>query len=530
MSARLRGIIVLVCDQLRADHLGFGGNRDVATPALDRLASGSVVFDRAYVANPTCMPNRVTISTGRWPSVHGTRTNGVTLDWNANTLMRTLRRAGWATSAVGKLHFQNMGWPWEPHEIEDMVRTDPLLLDPQAQDAVLHDRPTDWDRWEDHARHAQAMIEMPPDYYGFETVDLVVGHGDAPSGHYLHWARERGVDPQAVGGYARAREKYAGWDEVWRSEVPVAAHPTTYVTERLVERLEGLAAGSRPFFLFGSFPDPHHPYAPPAPYWARYDPAAVGVPDSFDAAHEGLPEHVQRILDARGRPGDRTYTWAPDEDQLRHSLAAEYGLISFIDDGVARLLARLDDLGLQDEVAIVFTSDHGDLFGDHGLMLKHGVHYAGLTRVPLSIRRPGAAPGRIADLTSSADICPTVLELAGVPAFRGIQGRSLVPHLGGQAATGLDDRALIVEEEHPFGLLGLPAPVRIRTLLTRDARLTLYSGQRFGELYAHDDDPLELHNRWDDADAGGLRGALTERLARELLVLGDTGIAPIASA
>ena len=102
-------IVLIVTDQHRADHFGFGGNATVQTPHLDALAARGAVFDRAYVANPICMPNRASILTSRVPSVHGSRYNGIPLVWNSNTFVRRLAAAGYATSLVGKAHFQNMG-------------------------------------------------------------------------------------------------------------------------------------------------------------------------------------------------------------------------------------------------------------------------------------------------------------------------------------------------------------------------------------------------------------------------------------
>lgn len=524
MSADLRGIVVLCCDQLRADHLGFGGNPDVRTPHLDALAARSVVYDEAYVANPTCMPNRATIMTGRWPSVHGSRTNGLPLDWRADTFARVLRRAGWSTAAAGKLHLQNMGWPWEDYEVDDIRATNPLTFDERTGDAVRTGLPDGWDTYEDFDRHLGGYVTVPPDYYGFDRVDLVVGHADAPSGHYRHWVRERGLDIDAVAGYENARRRYAGWDEVWQSEVPAELHPTTFVAEHLVARLHEMAAGDAPFLLFGSFADPHHPFSPPAPYFGMYDPAAVHLPATFEHDHALSPPHIRMMLAERGRPRVRTACWAPDEHQLRAALAAEYGLITFIDDAVGRVLETIDTLGLTDRVAVVFTSDHGDMLGDHGLMLKHAVHYRALTRVPLTLHVPGGPTGRTSALTSSADLAPTLIELAGLVPFRGIQGRSLVGD-GGAGRT-----ALVVEEEHLFGIRGLPAPIALRTLVTPEARLTIYERQPFGELYDRTVDPDERVNRWDDPAAAGLRAAMTERLVREMLGLADRGIAPRASA
>lgn len=526
--SRVRGVVVLVADQLRADHLGFGGG-PMQTPHLDALAATGTVFEQAYVANPTCMPNRSTIATGRWPSAHGTRTNGVTLDWDAQTFMRSMRSAGWRTAAVGKLHFQTMGWPYDKEQLADMATGAPELLDPVVPDAAPRPRPPGWDSFEDFDRHLAERVPMPEDYYGFDSVDLVVGHGDAPSGHYAHWARERGLDPATVRMLGDALVNYPGWDQVYQSEVPVELHPTSYVTERALARLEEIAAGDTPFCLFVSYPDPHHPFAPPGDYWHRVDPASVPLPPTFFDQHEASPAHVRHILAERGRPAsDPTMTWSPNEGQYREALSAELGLVALLDDSIGQILGRLDALGLTDETAVVFTADHGDLFGDHGLMLKHFVHYRGVTRVPLVLRVPGAPVGRSGALVSSADIAPTLLELGGLQRYLGLQGASLEPIVDGRV---MDIRSrLLVEEDQPFGIPGLKGPVRMRTLLTEDARLTVYGGHGTSELYHHTEDPEETTNLADTIDGAGLQARMTAALTEELISLADCGTRPAASA
>lgn len=523
----VRGVVVFVADQVRADHLGFGGG-PMATPHLDGLADTGLVFDRAYAANPTCMPNRATIATGRWPMAHGTRTNGVTLDWDAETFMRAMQRDGWHTAAAGKLHFQTMGWPYEGEQLADMRRYNPENLDASMPDAAPRRRPAGWDDSERADLHRAAYLPMPPDYYGFDHVDLVVGHGPTPSGHWPHWARERGLDPEMVRTMADPAS-VAGWDQIFRPAVPVELHPTTYVTEKSLDRLEQFAATDEPFLLFVSYPDPHHPFAPPGDYWGRIDPASVVLPDTFYDAHEGSPAHVRQMIAERGRPAeDPTLTWSPTAEQYREALAAELGLIALMDDSIGRILQRITDLGLADDTAVVFTADHGDMFGDHGLMLKHFVHYRAVTRVPLVIRMPGAATGRSDALVSSADLAPTLLDLGGLPRWRGIQGASLAPVLDGRTAQVRS--RLLIEEDQPFGLAGMPGPVRMRTLLTETARLTTYGRPGTRELYDHESDPDELTNLAQEGEGLPLLHSLTQDLAEELVDLADTGIRPPASA
>jgi arylsulfatase A-like enzyme len=531
---RRPNVLVIVADQLRADHLGFGGNSVVRTPHLDALAARGTVFENATVANPTCMPNRASLATGRWPSAHGTRCNGIPLDPESRTLMRSLADSGYRTIGVGKLHHQNMGWDFEPDQQEEIRETAPLLLDEHSADARQRGGAEGWDRWEDRRAHEERFIPLPSDYYGYGHVDLVVGHGDHPGGHYLHWARERGLDPDVVGGRDNSDALYPGWDQVYRTAIPAELHPSTYIGEKAVEHLKDAAGQDAPFFLFVSFPDPHHPFSPPEGYDGLYSPDDIPLPLGFEQDHSRSPQHIQQMVARRGCPGsDPTMTWAATADQYRHAAAAQYGLITLMDEQIGRILAELEVQGLSDDTVVVFTADHGDLFGDHGLMLKHFSHYRAVTNVPLVVALPvsfgAVGDGRRSDaLVSSPDLVPTLMELTGAAPFRGIQGKSFARILRGEAQTHRE--ALLVEEDQPFGLPGLPGPVRMRTVITPRGRLTRYFGSGTSELYDHRADPGELENLAGRPEHGDLERQLTEALVVEMAGVADEGTAPTAAA
>ena len=517
-------VVVIIADQLRADHLGHEGVQPVRTPNIDGIAAAGTRFSRALVANPVCMPNRATIMTGRWPSAHGLRTNGLPLDPEARTFVGVLRGAGWATAAVGKLHLQPMGWPFEEFQLEEIKEAMPALWE-QAVERFG----TDWVSWEDYERHAAGPVTLPADYYGFDDVALTVGHGDRMSGNYVEWARERGWDPMSQTGVESSSDVYPAWQQVYESAVPAELHPTSYVTEQAVQRLERFAESGERFCLYVSFPDPHHPFAPPAGYWKRHDPAYVHVPASFHDDHAASPDYVRRIVAQRGMPNeDPTMTWAPTEEQYRHALAAELGSIEFIDDSVGRILHALDRLELAEDTLVVFTADHGDVFGDHGLMLKHFTHYRGVVRVPLIFRGPGVVPQRCDALVSSADIAATILEVAGVPAIPESQGTTLAPVLSGGSGPLRD--VLLVEEDQPFGLDGLPGPVRIRTVITDRLRLTEISGHGITELYDLQADPDERTNLATDPRAAALLAEGRAAMLAEVLRVTDDSRVPFHAA
>lgn len=518
MTPRL--VLVIVADQLRADHTGFGGLGFGHTPHLDSIADRGAVFERAHATNPSCMPSRASLATGRWPSVHGTRTNGIPLDPSSETVMTSLAAAGWTCAAVGKLHLQTLGWPFEPHQLDEIASTNPWSNDNRA-DAAGRGPAVDFD-WENIARHRAEPLPLPADYYGFSSVDLVSGHGDGASGHYWHWLLEHGVDPAALAGFANSPNPSSLWNQVWETALPAELSTSSYVAERTAEQIMRAAERDGPTFIFASFPDPHHPFCPPAEYASLIDPADVELPASFHQDPRGLAPHVRLMLERRGTPNpDATFTFALTEEQYREAMVAQLGLIKMLDDAVGRIMAAVEAAALSDETAVVFTGDHGDHFGDHGLILKQLVHYEAVTRVPLVITGAGAVVLRSNALVSNADVAPTILDVAGVDHFRGIQGRSLQPILRGAAADHRD--AILVEEDMPIGAEGLPAPVRMRTLITGSGRLTVYHGHGIGELYDFGSDPLEQTNRYGAAGARALQDGLLERLAYEVIELADVG-------
>lgn len=530
MKPKQPNIVFIIADQLRADHLGFYGNTEVRTPNLDKFAQGAHVFDRAFVANPTCMPNRASLLTGRWPSVHGTRCNGIPLDPESSTFVRSLALAGYNTAAVGKLHHQNMGWDFEEEQSEQIQSTDPGLLDPNIDRAYGRVREAGWDQWENRERHERGHVQMPEDYYGYQEVDLVIGHGDAPGGHWVHWAREQGVDPRKLGGPLASEQPPTGWDQIYTSSIPAHAHPSTYVGQRASERIIQAAEAEEPFFLFVSFPDPHHPFAPPKEYAQRYNPEELTIPVGFTQDHSASPEHIRMMIQSRGTPNDdATMAFAVSEDQYRRAAAAQFGLIELMDEQIGKILDTLKQTGVEEDTIVVFTADHGDMMGAHGLMLKHFVHYESVTRVPLAIHIPGKKPARqTRALVSTADLAPTMLGLANVRPFHGIQGKNLQPILAGEHETIRD--AVLIEEDQPFSVQGLPAPVRMRSVITARGRLTQYFGSGIVELYDHGNDPEEFHNLAGTPAAAGLQRELEQALLGELAQLCDSAPSPSAAA
>jgi arylsulfatase A-like enzyme len=525
-------VLLVLTDQQRADHLGCYGNQVLHTPNIDALATRGVVFERFYVTSPVCMPNRASLMTGRLPSLHGVRSNGLSLHFGNVVFTELLRVAGYRTALVGKSHLQNMT------DREPLIK--PVTLkglerfgeNPEARHRSARGAEYEQElrsRWSD-SRH---RIRTP--YYGFEHVELCNGHGDDAFGDYSRWLAERHSDPGSLCGPANALpDSHYSAPQAWRTRVPEELYSTHYVAERSVSWLKEHAqsGGDRPFFLMASFPDPHHPFTPPGRYWDSYRPEDIALPRTCRPPTKSTPPHVRWLHEQRasGRwPVDTPRLFATSEREAREIIALTYGMIRMIDDRVGLLLAALRETGLDRRTIVIFTSDHGDYMGDHGLMLKGPMHYEGVVRVPFIWTEPGNAQGKHSSaLAGTLDVARTILARAGIDGYNGMQGRSLMPVVEGRDEQGAD--AVLIEEDSQRAYLGFAEPIRVRTVVTKRWRLTLYRGVQWGELYDLENDPDEERNLWDDAGYHGIRAAMAELLARAMMDACDRSPFPTRSA
>jgi arylsulfatase A-like enzyme len=184
------------------------------------------------------------------------------------------------------------------------------------------------------------------------------------------------------------------------------------------------------------------------------------------------------------------------------------------------VLNRLDELGLANDTVVIFTSDHGDYMGDHGLMLKLLLHYQGIIRVPFIWHDPSEPTGGQTDsgLASSIDIGPTMLARAGIQPFNGIQGRDL--------HSSQSPEAVIIEEDSQRLMTGFDRPQRVRTVVTDQYRMSLREGEDWNELYDLLDDPGETKNLYDDPQGIAARQKLTEVMLRRMIALQDRAPLP----
>lgn len=524
--------LLFITDQHRADHLGCYGNDIVQTPNIDSLAARGTRFDRFYVACPICMPNRATLMTGRMPSLHGVRQNGIPLSLDATTFTHLLRDAGYRTALIGKSHLQSisaikveMGLPTpEPRKVQPADIYTEALINKMQGGHYDQELARTWNE--------EPGFEPGTPFYGFDHLALALGHSDRVRGHYERWLEERHPNSDSLRGPNNAlpSNRTLVTPQAWRTAIPEELYPTTYVAEETIAFLKSHSenAGAEPFFVQCSFPDPHHPFTPPGRYFDMYDPADIPTPAAFHHPTEKLPPQVAAIHAERNEGRAQTEgqrAFACNEDEAREAIALNYGSISMIDDMIGKVLATLDETGLSENTVVVFTTDHGDFMGDHQLLLKAAVHYQGVIRVPciwadpLDTDRPATTDA----FAGTLDLPTSFLDRAEVGGFNGMQGKRLPAIARGEE----NHDSMIVEESQRRGYMGFDPNFHARTLLADNWRLTLYSGANWGELYNLKEDPLEFDNLWHSSAHAGIRSELMERLIHRMMDFSESS--PLAS-
>ncbi|MHA1913360.1 MAG: sulfatase family protein [Promethearchaeota archaeon] len=479
-------VLFIITDQHRADHMSCAGNSILKTPHLDKLASEGVRFTSAYVTNPICMPNRASIFTGLYPNMHGIRTAGMNLPESTPTFTETLRENGYHTAEIGKIHLN-----WTVRRFD--------------KNATSNETAHFWIGKDDKP-------PLPLPYYGFEEVDLIVGHGDICGGHYMDWLKEKGPEYIPI---IRKKAKTFFGNPTYRTEVPEELYPTSYITERSIAFLERYSNGDygeNPFFLNISYPDPHHPVCPPGKYFDMYKSEDMELPSSFNDI-ENVKKHpfLGKSLDnpfVRGMVLRTT-----NEKEAKDFMAATYGSVAMIDNSIGQILTTLEKLNLADNTMVIYTSDHGDLMGDHGMLLKGPCPYNGILNVPFIWKVPGVTKPAITDsLASSIDISKTILNLLNIPKEvqpPDIQGKDLTPILT-DPLEKVRDFCLV---EHDEEIEMLKVNTRLRHFITKDYKLTVYNRlPGYGDLFDRKKDPHELNNLWYDEDHQQIRHELMEQL------------------
>lgn len=483
-------ILLISADQHRADCFGFIG-RKVKTPHLDRLAAEGTHFSTCITPTVVCQPARASILTGQLCRTHGVHDNGIDLDPEIGDkgFAGALAASGYQTSYFGKAHFSTYH-TYQPTGSPECLRSS--------------------------ANYDETWYGP---YMGFQHVELMlVGHNwwapeKPPAGqHYERFYHADGLGDERTKQMWDNAGDTKGAAQTWHSRLPTAYHNTTWTADRFLNWVEHDRDEGTPFCTWVSFPDPHHPFDCPEPWSRLHDPADVDLPENRSRSFEGKPWWHKAAVE--GEPADPKFAEirkaysriAPQTDeQLREIIANTYGQIAYIDHEVGRMLIKLQQLGLDENTIVIYTSDHGDWLGDHGLILKGPMHYDGLLQVPMIIRGPGIPKGhKIAEPVSTLDLSPTFLDLAGADSMLTQHGQSLRPVW--------EDGATRKFARNEWGLLPgrVGIALELRTVRTQTHKLTVDLNSMDGELYDLVADPGETTNLFRDPGATVIKDELVK--------------------
>ncbi|MCH8084490.1 MAG: sulfatase-like hydrolase/transferase [Myxococcales bacterium] len=360
-------VLIVMVDDLASGAVGAFGGDPQFTPHIDRLAAESVLFENAVVATPLCTPSRNAFLTGRWPHAIGVTQLDSQLPLGTPTLGTLFQAAGYATAAIGKMHWYRGRLGSETFGFERFVdRKDWEEGLSEEERAIWNARKTSWSQ---RATSFEARFN--------------------PAGEPLAIAPERQLAAFIVN-----------------------------ETLRFIDDAKG-----RPFLAISSFYEPHAPFTFPESFAGRALPEDI-KPPSFDvaAARASVPGLTADYWKHAARYGPLS------EDRIRGMTAAYLQSVAWVDDRIGELLAGLEERGLTDETVIVFWSDHGLLLGEHGLTGKSLPFHEAL-RAPLLVRAPGWKPRREAGLAHALDVFPTLCELAAIDPPSSLAGGSLTSTL-----------------------------------------------------------------------------------------------------
>lgn len=301
-----------------------------------------------------------------------------------------------------------------------------------------------------------------------------------PSGlnQYVDWAKSQGAE-------------FGGKENTLLNPTP-DLHQTTWCADRAIRFIE--SSGKKPWLLSVNIFDPHKPFDPPEEYLSRYNADDLPAPmfrESDFAAQEALAG-----IDFQ------TQCRNPEAFNAKQLKAAYYAMIELVDENVGRMLDALEKTGQRENTLVIFMSDHGEMLGDHGLLLKGCRFYDGLVRVPLVLSWPGIIPSGVikSDLVELTDIAPTLLDIAGMEVPSRMQGRSLLPTLT-NSTLKMEHRKFVRCEYYRALQLGgeaLETHTGSYATMIRDNRykLVVYHGHDTGELFDMASDPGEFENLW----------------------------------
>jgi len=450
----MRPNILWFCtDQQRFDTIAALGNKHIRTPRIDRFIEEGFAFTHAYCQSPICTPSRASFLTGTYPSALGVNGNGFAefpSEYAGRLLPHRLAKAGYDCGLVGKLHLASPAEGQEPR-VDDGYRFF----------QYSHDHKGPNDRGHDYADWLRAL--------GVDAAQLLGEREVNDPASY-----RQGAKLKSFGGVYEPTPE--------RDNVPTDKHQSRWCAEQAIDFISAERQQDQPWFLSVNPFDPHPPFDAPWEYFRRYDPAQL------PGAHfeRGDLEHQQRLCEAGVDFQSQPRT--QEELGVQSMQASYYAMVEQLDHEFGRLLDHLEATGVRDNTLIIFTSDHGESLGDHGMLLKGCRFFEGLVRVPLILSWKAAfsGGGRSDALVELLDIAPTICDAVGLQQPWYHQGHSLMPILNGSTESHRE----FVRTEF-YGAINYPDQTTATMYRERRWKLVTYHGKDLFELYDLEADPWE---------------------------------------
>jgi choline-sulfatase len=440
-TKRPKNVLLLMSDQHRPHALGIDGNPVAKTPNLDALARSAVRFDSAYCSNPVCVPSRASLLTGLYTHNHGAYNNTVPWPFEHKTIAHHFDRAGYMTGLIGKMHFvdaQTHGFEYRL-DFNDWWQ----YLGPKTK------------LYAEELSRANSGSGMP------QIDDLWRDSGDP-------WKGVRELDDRQ-GAVAVGRA----------SKIPEQDHFESFVARESIRFLRN--HGNQPFFLVSSFLKPHDPFMPAARFAEMFRPEDMKLPDTWGKVDlTKIPKEIRDVILRNGPTPELT-----GAEQAKRRIALYYANLAQMDDCLGRVLNMLRELDLEKDTIVLYTADHGEMLGEHGLWQKF-VFYEPSVGVPLIVRAPGVslAGARSNTPVSLVQALPTLLELCGLPAASGLDGASFAADLRQPSRT---------RDTTVFSEFNLRTP-RAKYMIRRGDYKYNYYVNDTPELYNLRKDPNEMRN------------------------------------
>jgi len=494
---KVRNVLFIMCDQLRADYLSCMGHPTIQTPNIDALAAKGVRFTRAFTQSAVCGPSRMSFYTGRYMCSHGANWNRVPLPLNVRTMGDHLRTLGVRTALAGKTHMQ-----------VDEPGLDRLGIDKVSPYGVLATQAGFEPYERDDGLH--------PDGYGQKDFA------------YNRWLNEQGYEGEnpwqawCASAIDENGDLVNGWEMRYAhlpARVAEQHSETPYMTMRAREFMEECGDpndGGQPWCLHLSYIKPHWPYIAPAPYHNMYS-----AEDVIPAVKSDRERQSNHPVYATFQQHEDSQSFS-QEDVRKHVIPAYMGLVKQIDDQLGKLFAYMEESGRMDDTMIVLTADHGDYLGDHWLGEKELFHDCVL-RLPMIVYDPDPAAdgtrGTKDDrFVECIDMVPTFYEvLGGNPAEQDhwMEGHSILPLL--REGDAEDWRDATYSEcdysyRHAREWLGLRAhECKAYCVRTHDWKYIIWEGFR-PQLFDLKNDPDELVDLGESEAHEAVRAELHERI------------------